>query len=140
MGPARIEGVLAENANATWPDIVCWAEDALKYADGLYDLEDLREGIALRDMQLWLIKQPELRAFCITEISVFPKARVLTAVLVGGEGMPEWIGALNAHLTRFGRAHECVKFNAYGRPGWRPFARGLGWSETVTYWKDLADE
>lgn len=136
----KIVGVLAQDANQWWPKIERWAEEALEHTGGLFGLDDIQEAVLLRDMQLWLVMQPELKAFCITEVSVFPKARVLTAVLTGGEDMPAWIAALDNHLTRFAIAHDCKQFNAYGRSGWRRVARGLGWVETVTYWKDLAGE
>jgi predicted NBD/HSP70 family sugar kinase len=140
MGRARVVGVLAENLPGWWPQVRRWVEAAVK-ADGLLSAESVRQAIATRDMQLWLVFQgDDLAAACVTEISVFPLARVLSAVVVGGERMPRWIADLNDHLTRYALAHDCTKFNApIARRGWRPFARALGWSERATYWKDLAE-
>lgn len=89
-------------------------------------------------MQLWLVIDDRPVACCVTEISLYPKAKVLGAVAVGGKGAARWIKALNDQLTRYAEAHGCTKFNApVARRGWRPLARALGWSERATYWKDI---
>lgn len=131
-------GVLAEDAPAWWPDLEGWIRAAVD-RDGLLGIEDIKEAVALRDMQLWVVlREAEPVAACVTEISVYPKAKVLTAVAVGGRGVARWIGVLDAVLTRFAEAHDCTKFNApVARRGWRPFAKALGWRESAGFWKDL---
>lgn len=134
----RVDGVLAEDAQRWWPEVRPWVESALD-RDGLLGFEDIKEGVATRDMQLWLVKSgPDVCGVCITELVVYPRMRVLTVVVVGGAGMPGWLDPLNAQMERFAKAHDCGRLMApIARRGWRPFARVRGWSERATYWRDL---
>jgi hypothetical protein len=138
MGQARVTGVLSEAAPEWWPLVGPWIGKALD-RDGLLGLDDVQQAVAQRDMQLWLVTTGAAPvAACVTEISDYPRARVLSAVAVGGRGARGWIEALDRHLTRYAEAHGCTKFNApVARRGWRGLARLCGWSEKSTYWKDL---
>lgn len=138
MAQPRVIGILAEDAGAWWGEVGGWIGAAVD-RDGLMGLDDIKEAVALRDMQLWVVLDDAAPvAACVTEISLFPKAKVLSAVAVGGRGASRWIGALDAMLTRFADAHGCSKFNApIARKGWRPLARALGWREAATYWKGV---
>ena len=138
MAQPRVIGILAEDAGAWWPELGGWIAAAVD-RDGMMGLDDVKSAVANREMQLWaVLDDARPVGACVTEISAFPKARVLSAVAVGGRGAARWIAALDAALSRYGDAHDCTKFNApVARRGWRPLARALGWRETAAYWKDL---
>lgn len=127
-----VQGVPAQMAQLWWPRIAHWCEEALGYSGGLLDLEDVKQAVASRDMQLWVIhdgKGPV--AACVTEIRRWPRASVLTVLLLGGEQMHSWVAALDDTLTRFAQSQGCKGLDCYGRKGWSKALRNLGWRERV---------
>lgn len=127
-----VQGVPADDARLWWPQVGQWCEDALVYASGLLLLEDVQKAVAERDMQMWLIHQSaELKAVCITQIHVFPRAKVLEVIILGGSGMDGWLPDLLDVLEKFAAAHGCKAVNAYGRRGWINVLRPHGWRDSV---------
>ena len=102
-------------------------------------LEDVQSAVARRDMQLWVIHNgPAITAVCVTEITKWPRAKVLTALIVAGVDMPAWVAQLDALLMDYARSCGCSVLDAHGRHGWKKTLEKLGWkSAAVTYAKEV---
>jgi hypothetical protein len=134
-----IQGIQAEEAQDWWPKVAKWCEAALAHGGDLLNLDDVKQGVADREMQLWVIHEwRDLKAVCVTSINVWPRAKVLTAIIVGGEEMDKWVEPLVDLLVRYGRAEGCKTVDAHGRRGWTKTLRSLGWRDSiVTFSKEV---
>lgn len=134
-----VQGIPANEASQWWPEVAGWCEAALEHGGGLLALEDVKQAVENRDMQLWVIHEwRELKAVCVTEIRQWPRAKVLTAIIVGGEDMPRWVAALDDVLARYAASTGCKAVEAHGRRGWTKTLRALGWHDAVvTFAKEV---
>lgn len=134
-----VAGVRAEDADVWWPRVSDWCQAALDRAGNLMTLDDVKERIIARDMQLWVIHVgDELKAVSVSEIIQWPQMRVITGVLTGGVDMPQWIDALVDVLSRYGHEQGCVRLDCHGRRGWKKPFEALGCKEiAVTFTKGI---
>lgn len=139
MSNISIVGIPDTEADKWWPSVSDWCTEALSYGGGLLTLDDLKDAVESRDMQLWLVfDDGKLTAVFITKISVWSKLKSLTTVVIAGNNMDKWIGALDDVLVRFGREKGCSLLDAYGRRGWTKTVRKFGWVDSiVTYTKGI---
>lgn len=134
-----MQGIPAGEADHWWPKVGAWCAAALAVGGDLLNLDDVKQAVADRDMQLWVIHEwRELKAVCVTEIRQWPRAKVLTALAVGGEDMPHWVGAIDDVLVRYAQANGCQAVEAHGRRGWTKTLGALGWKDAVvTFAKEV---
>jgi hypothetical protein len=92
----------------------------------LYDLADLLERIADGRMQAHVSRE----TIAVTEISVYPKRRVLTIIVLAGD--LEDGENLHAQVFAFARKMECDAVVAQGRVGWARLAKSHGWKTVST--------
>jgi hypothetical protein len=98
---------------------------ALERAGGLYELPDLLERIADGRMQAHVSHE----TMAVTEISVYPRRRVLTIIILVGD-LDDGEN-LHAQVFDFARKMDCDAVIAQGRVGWARLAKSHGW-ETVS--------
>jgi hypothetical protein len=67
----------------------------------------------------------ENNSWAITQISIYPKARVLEIVAVVGD--IDDLRVLHDRVLEFAATMGIGVINAYGRKGWLPDARKRGW-------------
>ena len=99
---------------------------ALERAGDLYSLTDLLERIADGRMQAHVSRE----TIAVTEISVYPKRRVLTIILLVGD--LEDGENLHAQVLDFARKMECDAIITQGRVGWARLAKSHGWQTVST--------
>lgn len=101
-----------------WPDIrVALAEtpEIYEYYTDDYLFEKLRDN----HMQMWAVVEEEVIVFLmLTQILVFPRARILQIVWGFGEGMNRYFGHLEGIVQRFAAVHGCKRIEIVGREGW----------------------
>ena len=108
---------------------------ALARAGDLYALDDLLERIADGRMQAHVSRE----TIAVTEISVYPKARTLTMILLVGD--LDDGEDLHRQVLDFARKMECDAVVAQGRHGWARLAKSHGWrivSENAVYLREVA--
>ena len=108
---------------------------ALARAGDLYALDDLLERIGDGRMQAHVSRE----TIAITEISVYPKARTLTMILLAGD--LDDGEDLHRQVLDFARKMECDAVVAQGRHGWARLAKSHGWrivSENAVYVREVA--
>ena len=107
---------------------------ALDRQGGLYTLNDILERIAQGTMQSWVHNN----SWAVTQISVYPRRRVLEIVDVVGD-----LGdcrILEDKLVKFANEMGVDLIAAHGRKGWTRLGHALGWKIKTTsylYHKDL---
>jgi hypothetical protein len=109
-------------------------ERALDYQGGLYQLSDILERITDGTMQSWV----ENNSWAITQISVYPRRRLLEIVAAAGD-LPD-CRILHDRILQFANDMKVDLVAAYGRHGWAPDAEHHGWkikTESYLYHKEI---
>lgn len=109
--------------------------EALERAGGLYELPDILERIADGRMQAHVSRE----TIAVTEISVYPRRRVLTMILLAGD--LEDGEDLHRQVLEFARKAECDAVIAQGRYGWAHLAKSHGWkivSSNMVFRKEVS--
>jgi hypothetical protein len=93
---------------------------ALALGGNTHTIEDIQQAIALGTMQCFVNGD----SFAITEVINAPQKRFLNVFLVVGD-----LSILELHdeVEAFAKQAGCDFMQAYGRPGWRPKIKKLGW-------------
>jgi hypothetical protein len=99
---------------------------ALARAGGLYTPSDILERIADGRMQAHVSRE----TIAVTEISVYPRRRVLTIIILVGD--LEEGENLHAQVLAFARKMDCDAIITQGRVGWARLAKSHGWNTVST--------
>lgn len=116
----RLYGVKAQSPEfeIVWREILPLLEKTLAYAHGRYLSEDIYRCLKACDMQLWVIYNSQgLLSFCITQIIVYPRKKILSIPFVGGIEMLKWLHLLG-EIQRFAKENGCDEIEGYAREGW----------------------
>jgi hypothetical protein len=103
---------------------------------GLYTLNDILTAIAEDKMQGFVVNN----SWAITQINVYPRARVLKLVAYVGDLAD--VDALHAELLAYAAANNCGLLSTHGRVGWLregSWSR-LGWrlkAKSFLYHKEM---
>lgn len=109
-------------------------ERALDYQGGLYALSDILESISDGTMQSWV----EGNSWAVTQISVYPRRRLLEIVAAVGDLHDCRI--LHGRILKFANEVKVDLVAAYGRKGWARDADRHGWrlkTESYLYHKEM---
>ena len=109
--------------------------EALERAGGLYELSDILERIDDGRMQAHVSRE----TIAVTEISVYPRRRVLTIILLAGDLSDG--ENLHEQVFAFARKVECDAIVAQGRYGWARLAKSHGWktvSKNMVFRKEVS--
>lgn len=101
---------------------------------GLYAWRDIKDRLDDGRMQSFAYNNSML----VTEIGVFPRARVLDFILAVGDLKD--CRAIHDEVMRFADRLDIPLIRAHGRRGWMPDASARGWrpiTSNVVYVKEL---
>lgn len=108
----------AEHVATVWPMVAPLLAPAVRRADGTITLDDVRELLLARDMQLWTSwRGGTVEAAAVTEIRTYLRRRVCAIPFVGGVNRRHWLG-FEPVVADWARAHGCDALEGYARPGW----------------------
>lgn len=97
--------------------------NAIERGDGNYELADVFERLLNNHCQLWIaIDDGELIAAMVTQISNFPRKRVLTVMYLAGKHRKLWMHFME-QIENWAKQQGCVGVEAYARKGllkWLP--------------------
>lgn len=108
-----------------------FVESALEGSDGKFTVYDIFLCLIHKEMQLWVITEQEndqLQAVIITQVITYPAKKVLLILIVAGVKFDEWSHTL-PHFKLFAKDHACDAIEFYGRPGWEPKVKPLGFKK-----------
>jgi len=109
-------------------------ERVLDRMGGLYTLNDILTAISEGRMQSFA----ENNSWAITQVNQYPRARALQ--LVGMVGDLADVDQLHAKILAYANENNAGLISAYGRLGWMPEARRLGWrlkAKNYLYHRDM---
>lgn len=117
--------------SAMAPDVVDRVEAdiraALEYG-GDFDVDDVREMVAKRDWQIWIVTEAGRHAgVVITHVAIRPTAKVCEIVLLAGIDAKRWMGRAEDAVAGWARELGCVAMEAAGRLGWERRMAPKGW-------------
>ena len=102
-----------------------WIESALEYSGGTHLYEDIVTAVVEGKMQLW----PAEKSCLVTEITVFPRKKVLHVFLGGGD-LDEILG-MHESVVQWGEAQGCSSLTMTGRKGWLKALKNNGWKSQL---------
>ena len=105
-----------------WPAIEPLVVAGLSHGHGEYMPDDIREGLLLKDMQLWA----NGRAIGVTEITKYPRKSVCTVILAAGGPMGDWLPFVEI-IEAWATSKGCSEIRAFGRKGWERVMAQYGW-------------
>lgn len=109
-----------------------WIESALAYSGGTHDFFDIVRGVMSGHMQLWA--GPD--GCAVTEITVYPKRKILHVFLAGGK--MDQILDFEESAIAFAKLNGCTALSLAGRKGWARVHKDRGWKEAhVVMTKEL---
>jgi hypothetical protein len=111
-----------------WPQVKESIAEALLGDCGRITVEDIKDAVEARKMQLWAIHDGQIRAVIVTELLNYPQLRILRVVTVSGTGMDKWLDLLEDTLTSWGREHGAQAIEFSGRKGWERVLSKRGFS------------
>lgn len=118
-----VSGVLSSDVGRIWKNISPLVEKALEYGRGEYLPEDVLEFCTSGSWQMWVAHDDSgIAAFCTTEITKFPRKKVLLLTLSAGRDFALWKHGKEI-LKAFASEKGCDALRGGGRRGW---ARALG--------------
>ena len=103
-----------------------WIEAALEHGGNTHTFEDVKQGILEGRMQLW----PAEDGCCVTEIVVYPRKKVLSGFLAGGD-LSRVIDMI-PDIEAWAVAHGCAAAEITGRRGWVRAFGPIGYREAAT--------
>lgn len=125
-----VHGVFSYNIDSVWHVIEPMLDKALKHADGKYTARSVKDALITKSMQMWVaVTEKEIiKAFAITQIINYPDKKVLSIMFAGGVDMKNWLHFIHI-LQNFGKFHDCLAIEIYGRAGWEKVLAPYGYEK-----------
>ena len=101
--------------------------DVLNRRDSLrlFRPSDVLDRCADGRWQMWAAFRPALVAICVTNVEIYPLAKVLNFLLLAGHDMVAWLPGIR-QIHQWARGHDCTVSQVYGRRGWSRLLEPLG--------------
>lgn len=116
---SQLFGVQAAEVERVWGIVSPDIERALRFADGKYQIEDVKDALSRRDMQLWVAAEGgEALSVAVTEIVNYPRKRVCVVMFCGGREFKRWLHHIE-EIERWAKGAGCDMVEICGRRGWR---------------------
>lgn len=105
-----------------------WREDVIDdlyrvepYLHGRMDAEDLLLLCEHDRMLLWIVTDDDDNyiASIVTQVSEYPKARVITFVACAGKNMRTWLHAASVIIRDYAKKKGCTIWEIWARPAWK---------------------
>ena len=115
--PLQVNGVLSTQVLEVWDEVEPLVQKALEYSGGKYHSDDILNGIANQDMQLWVAYDDRIKTIMVTEILNYPRKKVCGILIVAGERIDDllWVDEIT---TKWAQEQGCDAIEFYGRAGW----------------------
>lgn len=120
-----------------WADIVMLLAEVPGFYE-IYSPEWALEQAQMDRLQVWALADDKIRAIVLTQVLIFPRAKVFEILAAGGVGLLDFISEMEDVFTRIAHGSGCSKIQARCRPGLQRKLRGLRlWNESVVLSKPV---
>ena len=107
--PSKLEGVRPEHVALYWPHVSAWIGEAIRDCGHCWDLENVRDDLERRELQLWVIwNGAEMHGCICTQIYETPRGKTCAMPVVFCEDMAENIGVLDI-IERWAKSQGCKR-------------------------------
>lgn len=114
----RLTGVVAADIEHVWPVIAPLLQRAVDKSQGDMSVDDIRDALTKRDMQLWVwTENTEITACLVTQIVDYPRRRVCQMPFIAGRSMKLWL-ACESMIAAWAKEHDCTQLEGFARKGW----------------------
>lgn len=113
-----------------WDYVKTGLQEAFLLDVGRMSMDDVKDALENKEMQLWGIHNGKLLAVMVTQIVNYPQLRALKVVAVYGTDMDEWLDVLIKTIEEYGGENGCHLLEFTGRKGWEKTLSKLGWGNT----------
>jgi len=120
------------DAPGVWPKIEPYVQAANNHGGGKFATFMWLAKILRGEADLFV--SPDLESAAICEPVQFPLTRVYCIVLIGGEGGHDW-GAYQKVFEMAAKVRGCEIIETFGRGGWRPVMKKLGYELAHFVWR-----
>lgn len=101
-----------------WPIVKPLIEKACKRNNGRYQVEDVKKWLDEGDWQLWAaIENQQVKAICLTEIVIYPGAKVCRINIGTGIEREKWQD-FRVLIEYWAKEMGCNKMESIARKGW----------------------
>jgi hypothetical protein len=127
-----VYGVLATHLDQVWHEVIPLLNRALDYADDRFAVEDVYAALQARDMQLFVaMRHGVVASFCITQIVIYPRKKILYLLFAAGVDMHEWV-QYEQRMTDWAKEQQCDAIEVTGRRGWARVLYARGYKDSYT--------
>lgn len=115
-----LQGIHTSQLDDVWPQVEGWVHAAVLKSQHDYTVQDIKEFIRNRSMQLWVwYEGDEIVACLVSTIIVFPRRKVCSLPFIGGRAMRKWLTSeVEEIVAQWAREQGCSQFEGYCRDGW----------------------
>lgn len=107
-----------------WPLCEKYVADALKWANGLFEPEDIKGFCEKGAMQLWLaIRDDDVLAAVISEVTIYPRGRIVSVPFIGGKELRQWFRKMLRTVEAWSKEAGCIGMQGGARRGWGKLAQ-----------------
>jgi hypothetical protein len=129
----EIKFIYKEQVEQAWPFVEKWLQEATYVYPG-YTANDIKVALLEGRHHLWLVfSSGELTAAFTTAIHIYPSAKVVEAVHLGGTGVESWIEKVADAVAEFGKINECSSVIMTGRPGFEKVYKKCGFVKAAVF-------
>lgn len=119
--------VMSFHIPSLWKTVRPWIKRAIEAEDiKLHNEEDIYTDLMTKDMQLWVMDS----ACVVTQIQVYPRAKICVIVLCGGSGMGGWVDGIR-EIEEWAKAEGCDAMKVHGRSGWEKVLNRYGYERSA---------
>lgn len=122
-------GIVAEDVDNVWHVVAPMILRAITEEVGIYELQDVYDGLKAREMQLWVFAvEGSIKACMVTEIRRHPKTQIVHILVLGGDSVGVWEAAKDSWdiFENWALGQGCTFIEALTRPGISKLTRPLG--------------
>ena len=124
--------VRSEDVKEIWRSIIPLLSPALAYSGGRIDAHSVLDWLLDGRYRLWVAHQDDMKiiAAFVTREAQYPRKRMLTIDICGGNEMNGWLEAADQTFRAHSRELGLDGIELFGREGWTRALRRLGWRQT----------
>jgi len=133
LSDSVVTPVPKEDIFLIWQQVAPLLKPAL---DNTYDIMDIEKGLQENRFQLFISWNNKVESAVVTEIAVYPRAKVLRYFLAGGTNLDNWLEKIQQVIEKFAKNNNCTQVEVAGRKGWVKKLKGYK-EKAVLLSKDL---
>lgn len=117
----EVRGVLSSQIDDVWQNVADFISKGLERGgDGDWVLDDVKTGLANRDMQLWVAHgdQGNIVGAVVTQILNYPRFKSCLILSAGGANVLEARQFVVQRIAEWAKNLGCTKMELLGRKGW----------------------